>query len=182
MRRRGSVALLAAALSAGLMAAPAGAQAPPNDSAAARRTAREVGSDPALEAKVREVSAQLRCPVCQGLSLQDSPSELAQEMRDVVRDRLASGETPEQVKAYFVSKYGEWILLQPTASGFNLLVYVLPVLALLGGVALIVVMVRRWTSGAPAAEGALDAADETAEEGEWSSPQAHEKFARSSPP
>jgi cytochrome c-type biogenesis protein CcmH len=80
-----------------------------------------VTRDSALEARTSSVAAQLRCPVCQGLSIQDSPSDLAQSMRAVVRDQLAAGKTPDEVKAYYVSKYGEWILLAPKPSGFNLI-------------------------------------------------------------
>jgi len=69
-------------------------------------------------------------------------------MRAVVRDRLRSGETPEQVKAYFASKYGEWILLEPTMTGLNILLYVLPVVLVIGGIALVAVLVRRWTAPA----------------------------------
>jgi cytochrome c-type biogenesis protein CcmH len=106
--------------------------------------------DSVLEARTREVASILRCPVCQGLSIQDSPSPLAQEMRGVVRDQLRAGRTPQEVKAYFVSKYGEWILLQPTARGFNLAVYILPVVMLLGGIVLIVVLARKWSRQAVA--------------------------------
>jgi cytochrome c-type biogenesis protein CcmH len=97
-----------------------------------------------IDVQIREIAAELRCPVCQGLSLQDSPSELAQEMRDVIRTQLEEGKTPEQVKAFFVSSYGEWILLVPTAKGFNLAVYLLPVVAVLGGGLLIFIVARRW--------------------------------------
>lgn len=100
-----------------------------------------------LDRQTRAVAAQLRCVVCQGLSIQDSPSTLAQEMRDVVRERLAAGESPAQVKAYFVANYGEWVLLEPAPSGFNLLVYVLPVLMLIGGAAFVFVTARRMTRG-----------------------------------
>ncbi|MEO6444674.1 MAG: cytochrome c-type biogenesis protein [Gemmatimonadaceae bacterium] len=110
-------------------------------------------SESELERRTREVAAQLRCPVCQGNSIQDSPSELAQEMKGVVRDQLAAGRTPNEVKQYFIDKYGEWVLLEPTASGFNLLVYVLPVLMLLGGAFVIVRAVRKWTTAPPAADG-----------------------------
>jgi cytochrome c-type biogenesis protein CcmH/NrfF len=103
-------------------------------------------TDSALEAQTRAVSAQLRCPVCQGLSLADSPSELAQEMKDIVREQLAQGRTPDEVTQFFVGKYGEWILLQPEASGFNLVVYLLPLLAILVGAALLVIVVRKWTA------------------------------------
>ncbi len=66
-------------------------------------------------------------------------------MRDVVREQLAAGRSSEEVKAYFVSKYGEWILLEPKAHGANLTVYLLPFVMLLGGASLIVIAVRRWT-------------------------------------
>jgi len=73
-------------------------------------------------------------------------------MRAVVRDRLRSGETPDQVKAYFVSRYGEWILLEPTMTGLNILLYVLPVVLVIGGLAIVAFLVRRWTAsdGTPA--------------------------------
>ncbi len=109
-------------------------------------TPSQAPKDSALEARTSAVAAQLRCPVCQGLSLQDSPSELAQSMRAVVRDQLAQGKTPDEVKAYFVSKYGEWILLAPEPRGFNLVAYAVPFLVVLAGGALIVIAVRRWTS------------------------------------
>lgn len=102
-------------------------------------------ADSVLEARTSALAAQLRCPVCQGLSLQDSPSELSQQMRSLVKDQLRAGKTPDEVKAYFVSKYGEWILLEPKPRGFNLLVYALPVLLVAGGIGLITVVVKRWT-------------------------------------
>ncbi|HEX6559308.1 MAG TPA: cytochrome c-type biogenesis protein [Longimicrobiales bacterium] len=105
--------------------------------------------DSALEAQTRAVASHLRCPVCQGLSIQDSPSELSQQMKSIVREQLRAGKSPAEVKAYFVSKYGEWILLEPKPSGMNLAVYVAPFILLLGGGALIVVMVRRWTARPP---------------------------------
>lgn len=102
--------------------------------------------DSALEARTSAVAATLRCPVCQGESIQDSPSELAQQMRAVVRDRLRAGESPEQIKAYFVSRYGEWILLEPRMTGLNVLLYALPVALVIGGIALVVFLVRKWTA------------------------------------
>src|SRR5512146_384952 len=86
-------------------------------------------SDSLLEARTRAVASQLRCPVCQGLSIEDSPSELSQQMRNVVREQLRAGQSPDDVKRYFVSKYGEWILLSPEPHGVNVLVYALPLLA-----------------------------------------------------
>ncbi len=102
--------------------------------------------DSALAAQTAAVASTLRCPVCQGESLEDSPSQLAQQMRAVVRDRLRAGETPDEVRAYFVSRYGEWILLEPTMKGLNVLLYVIPVLLVVGGLALVAFLVRRWTA------------------------------------
>ena len=126
-----------------------GAQAPQADSGHAvvpPAVDTQRAADPALEALTREVASELRCPVCQGLSINDSPSELAVQMKGVIRDQLAAGRTPEQVKAYFIARYGEWVLLEPEPSGINLLVYILPFAALAGGAALIVLAVRRWLS------------------------------------
>ena len=126
--------------------AQAQGSASPNSPGSARASASASASVPEtqLDRDVRAVAAELRCPVCQGLSLADSPSELSQEMKDVIRAQLAEGKSPEEVKAYFVSKYGEWILMEPKAEGFNLAVYVLPVLALLGGGAFVFFTARRW--------------------------------------
>jgi cytochrome c-type biogenesis protein CcmH len=102
-------------------------------------------ADSALEAQTTAVATTLRCPVCQGESIQESPAELAQQMRTVVRDKLKAGETPDQIRAYFVSKYGEWILLEPKMTGLNIALYALPVVLVVGGIVLIVFLVRRWT-------------------------------------
>jgi cytochrome c-type biogenesis protein CcmH len=115
---------------------------------------------PVSEDAVHEVAAQLRCVVCQSLSVADSPSETAHQMKDIIRERLAAGETPEQVKAYFVDKYGTWILLSPPRQGFNLLVWVVPFAGLGLGLVLVLVLVRRWSRRSAPAAGAppLDAA------------------------
>ena len=117
-----------------------------------REPAAQQPNDSVLEAKTSAVAAQLRCPVCQGLSIQDSPSELSLQMRSLVRDQLKAGKSPDEVKAYFVSKYGEWILLEPKPRGFNLFVYALPVVLVVGGIGLISLVVRRWTQP-PAPDG-----------------------------
>jgi cytochrome c-type biogenesis protein CcmH len=67
----------------------------------------------------------------------------------VVKEKLRAGESPAQIEAYFVARYGEWILLEPTKKGLNILLYVLPFVLVFGGVALVVVLVRKW-SAAPA--------------------------------
>ena len=110
-------------------------------------------ASPDPEDRVREIAAQLRCPVCQNLSVADSPSELAHQMRGVIRDRVRAGQTQEQIQAYFVEKYGEWVLLAPTKTGFNLLAWVLPFVGVLAGGAVVAVLVRRWSGPGGAGEG-----------------------------
>jgi cytochrome c-type biogenesis protein CcmH len=102
-----------------------------------------------IDRDTRAIAAELRCVVCQGLSLQDSPSELAQEMRAVIREQLASGKSKAEVREYFIDRYGEWVLLQPTARGFNLIVYVVPVLLLLAGALFVYFTARKWTRTPP---------------------------------
>lgn len=106
---------------------------------------------PASEETVREIAAQLRCVVCQNLSVADSPSEMANQMRGIIRERLAAGQSPDQVVAYFVEKYGEWILLTPRPTGFNLLVWVVPFAGIGVGLAGIAVLLRRWRRRSAAA-------------------------------
>ncbi len=100
--------------------------------------------DAELEAQVRKLARQLRCPTCQALSIADSPSELAREMEGVIRLRLQEGMTPEEVRESFVDAYGEWVLLSPDPAGFNLLVYILPFAVLFMGGGIVVVGMRRW--------------------------------------
>jgi cytochrome c-type biogenesis protein CcmH len=102
-------------------------------------------SRPANDQQVYEIAADLRCVVCQNLSVADSPSEMAAQMRAIVRERLAAGETPAQVRQYFVERYGDWILLSPPRRGFTLVVWVAPLVAVLVGLAVVTLLVRRWT-------------------------------------
>lgn len=105
---------------------------------------RQRPADAELEARVREVASKLRCPTCRALSVQDSPSGMAQEMRDLIREQLRSGKTPDEVTSYFVDRYGEWILLKPRAEGFNWTVWLLPILMLAGGLLFVFMTARRW--------------------------------------
>lgn len=96
-----------------------------------------------LEEQALGLAAELRCPVCQNLSVADSPSEMAIQMRELILEKLQKGESPEQIRSYFVSRYGEWILLAPTRQGFNWLAWLLPFVAILGGFGIIVFTIRR---------------------------------------
>ena len=136
--------LTLAALAALLAAAPSALAAGPAGGPAAG-TAPAGAKTPVSEDAVHEVAAQLRCVVCQSLSVADSPSETAHEMKDIIRERLAAGESPEQVRAYFVEKYGNWILLSPPRQGFSLLVWVVPFAGLGLGLVLVLLVVRRWS-------------------------------------
>lgn len=109
--------------------------------------------DSVVDRRAREVASQLRCVVCQGLSVEDSPSELAGEMKQVVRDQIAAGRSDEEVKAYFVARYGEFVLLSPEPRGFNLLVYILPLAALLIGAGVVAAVIMRWRRGPTPTEG-----------------------------
>jgi len=105
------------------------------------------------EAEVHEIAGELRCVVCQNLSVADSPSEMARQMRAIVRERLEAGESPAEVVQYFVDRYGEWILLSPRRSGFTLLVWLAPLVAVALGLAIVGVLVWKWTRR-PATTGA----------------------------
>jgi cytochrome c-type biogenesis protein CcmH len=83
--------------------------------------------------------------------LADSQSELSLQMRGVITEQLRAGKTDQQVIDYFVAKYGEWILLEPKARGFNLIAYFLPLIMLAAGMAVIYVSVRKWTRASASA-------------------------------
>lgn len=91
-----------------------------------------------LDARAAQIESGLRCPVCQGLSIADSPSQTAQEMRAVVRRQLASGASDEAVRAYFVARYGPWILLTPAPSGLGLGLWLAPGLVLVAASVLLI--------------------------------------------
>jgi cytochrome c-type biogenesis protein CcmH len=99
-----------------------------------------------IDEQTQNIAKELRCVVCQNLSVADSPSEMAQQMRGVVREQLEAGKTPEEIKDFFVSKYGEWVLLTPKTQGFSLLVWLLPFVVLAVGLALGFWLVRRWSA------------------------------------
>jgi len=89
----------------------------------------EVLKDPALEARARDISAGLRCLVCQNQSIDDSDAPLAKDLRLIVRERLKAGDDNEQVQAYVVGRYGEYVLLRPVFALHTLLLWLTPLAA-----------------------------------------------------
>ncbi len=116
------------------------------------------GQDPLdaeREARVQRVGKLLRCAVCQGVSIADSPASMARAQLDKVRELVTEGKTDDEIYEYFVERYGEWALMEPKKSGVTLGLWVLPVALLLVGVFLIVNSARKPGDGlsqAPPAE------------------------------
>jgi cytochrome c-type biogenesis protein CcmH len=99
-------------------------------------------SGAALDRATEEVSSLMRCPVCQGLSVADSPASSAVDLKAEVRRQLALGYTRDQVLASFERSYGEFIRLEPKAQGFNWLVWLAPMIAFAAGVLVIYLRLR----------------------------------------
>lgn len=123
---------LAAAIAAALGAAPAWAVRPD-----------EMLSDPALEARARALSKELRCLVCQNESIDDSNADLAHDLRVLVRDRIEKGDTDQQALDYLVARYGEFVLLKPRFDLRNAALWGTPVVLLLAGGLFMLAGVRR---------------------------------------
>ena len=85
------------------------------------------------EDRVTRISAELRCPVCQGLSVADSPSDTARAMRALVRQRVAEGRSDDEIRAEFRRAYGDWVLLSPPLLDARGLVWLLPLAAVAAG-------------------------------------------------
>lgn len=89
--------------------------------------------DQAAEKRARALSAELRCLVCQNQSIDDSDAELARDLRRLVRERIAAGDDDATIRAFLVARYGEFVLLRPSLNGQTMILWSLPVLALLAG-------------------------------------------------
>jgi cytochrome c-type biogenesis protein CcmH len=107
------------------------------------------GAEPTAAERADEIARGLRCPDCQGLSVADSPTSSAQEIRRQIDELIAGGATNEEVRDHFVARYGQWILLAPTSP----VVWVIPFLAVLAGAAALGtwLLTRRAPAPAPAA-------------------------------
>jgi cytochrome c-type biogenesis protein CcmH len=113
----------------------------------------EILPDPVLEQRARDISAGLRCLVCQNQSIDDSDADLARDLRVLVRERLVAGDSDEQVRQYLVDRYGEYVLLNPRLNEHTILLWVAAPLLLLVGLGTLVIAARRRS---PADDADLD--------------------------
>lgn len=120
-------------------------------------------SGAALDGRAREISDGLRCPTCQGISVNDSEAAFSRQIREKVRRMLQEGQNEKQIQAYFVSRYGEWILRAPKKEGLGLVLWILPGLLMVLAGAWIAFNIRRAASAtrgaSTGAEGGLSKAD-----------------------
>lgn len=113
-----------------------------------------MGTDPLppeQEARAQTLGKQLRCPMCQGMSIADSPASTARAQLDTIRALVTEGKTDQEIRDYFVARYGDWALLAPPAQGFNWVVWLAPGLVLLIGAAVIATLFKRNRAAPPAA-------------------------------
>jgi cytochrome c-type biogenesis protein CcmH len=121
----------------------------------------EIMSDPAMELRARNLSRELRCMVCQNQSIDDSEAPLARDLRILVRERIAAGDSDAQVLDFLVARYGEFVLLKPRLERHTLLLWLLPPLLLTGGgVALWMLGRRRRKSASAEAQSPVKLTDE----------------------
>jgi cytochrome c-type biogenesis protein CcmH len=125
-------------------------------------TPAEMLADPALEARARAISAELRCLVCQNQSIDDSDASLAHDLRVIVRERLVAGDTDQQAIDYIVARYGEFVLLRPVIAPHTVLLWLAAPLALLLGLATLLVAWLRRRPSAPEGQAALSAEEQAA--------------------
>lgn len=104
-------------------------------------------ADPVQEARARDLMKEFRCLVCQNQSIEDSNAELAQDLRMIVRERVALGDSDDNVRAYMVDRYGDWVLLRPPFKSSTYFLWGSPFLVVL--IILLVVMGKRRTVAAP---------------------------------
>jgi cytochrome c-type biogenesis protein CcmH len=103
----------------------------------------EVLKDAGLEQRARAISAELRCLVCQNQSIDDSDASLAKDLRVIVRERLLAGDSDDQIRAFVVARYGEFVLLRPPFGAGTALLWSLPFLAVIGGIVFLVLATRK---------------------------------------
>ena len=104
------------------------------------------GTGSATPNDVNRVARQLYCPVCPNTPLDVCETQACQDWRELIRQKLSTGESDPQIVNYFVAQYGQRVLAQPTAKGFNLLVWLMPVIVLVAGLAALVLILRSWVA------------------------------------
>ncbi|MBY0531521.1 MAG: cytochrome c-type biogenesis protein CcmH [Xanthobacteraceae bacterium] len=109
----------------------------------------EVLSDPALEARARALSLQLRCMVCQNQSIDDSDAPLARDLRILVRERLKAGDTDAQIREFLVARYGQFVLLEPEKNPRTALLWLAPLIVLGVGAVVLLRLFGRRSAAAP---------------------------------
>jgi cytochrome c-type biogenesis protein CcmH len=107
-------------------------------------------ADPALEARARAISGEIRCPKCQSESIDESNADIAKDLRLLIRERLTAGDSDEAIRAFLVSRYGEFVLLKPRFGAHTMLLWLAPVILLGFGGVLVVVSLRRRAFPGPA--------------------------------
>ena len=112
-----------------------------------------------LDQRVHDVASQLKCLVCQGESVADSPAMLSLQMRGIIRQQLQSGKSEQEVIQYFVSRYGDRILLSPPMQGLTLLAWIVPIALMIGGALLVFFVLRSWQAHAGKESDDADRAD-----------------------
>lgn len=110
----------------------------------------EVVDETEVDERVREIAKTLRCTVCQTENIWESGAPLAYQMREAVRERVIQGESAEEIRAYFHSRYGDYILMEPPKHGLNWLVWVGPFVLLLFGGFMLYRELNRWVTRTPA--------------------------------
>jgi cytochrome c-type biogenesis protein CcmH len=103
----------------------------------------EMLADPVLEARAREISRDIRCPVCQGETIDDSNAPISRDLRLIIRERLVAGDTNAEVIDYIVARYGEFVLYNPRPTGSNLILWLAGPVLLLAGIGVAVASQRR---------------------------------------
>jgi cytochrome c-type biogenesis protein CcmH len=106
-------------------------------------------SDPALEARARALSKELRCLVCQNESIDDSNADLARDLRRIVRERLTAGDSDDQVIGFITARYGDYVLLRPPLRAGTLVLWFGPVVLLFAAIVLLILRRRRRPAEAP---------------------------------
>jgi cytochrome c-type biogenesis protein CcmH len=113
-----------------------------------------------IDIKTREVAKTLRCTVCQTETVWESGSPFARQVRENIRERVEQGQSAEEIRAYFLSRYGDYILMQPPARGVNWLVWIGPFAVLIVGGFLLYRTLTRWVTSTPAAPQTVEPLDE----------------------